>query len=110
MHNIPEGICVALPVYYATGRRRDAFLWALLSGATEPLGALIAWATLVGHFCALSEGIIFGAVAGMMIQISFCELLPSAFRVDPRGKVTAAGLVAGMAVMAMSLVAFKVSE
>jgi ZIP family zinc transporter len=110
VHNIPEGICVALPVYYATGRRRDAFLWALLSGATEPLGALIAWLALVNRFCALSEGIIFGVVGGMMIFISFCELLPAAFRADPHGKVTTAGLVSGMLVMALSLVAFTLSD
>lgn len=38
LHNIPEGICVSMPVYYATGSRMKGFLWAFLSGISEPLG------------------------------------------------------------------------
>ena len=38
LHNIPEGICVSMPVYFATGSRIKAFLWAFLSGVSEPLG------------------------------------------------------------------------
>ena len=38
LHNIPEGVCVAVPVYIATGSRVKAFLWALLSGVSEPIG------------------------------------------------------------------------
>lgn len=38
LHNIPEGVCVAMPVYYATGSRWKGFLWAFLSGISEPLG------------------------------------------------------------------------
>ena len=38
LHNIPEGVCVAMPVYYATGSRFKGFLWAFLSGVSEPLG------------------------------------------------------------------------
>ena len=40
IHNIPEGIAVSVPVFYATGDRRKAFRWSLLSGLSEPLGAL----------------------------------------------------------------------
>ena len=38
VHNIPEGMCVSMPVYYATGSRVKGFLWAFLSGVSEPLG------------------------------------------------------------------------
>ena len=38
LHNIPEGICVAMPVYYATGSKLKAFFWSFLSGISEPLG------------------------------------------------------------------------
>ena len=41
LHNIPEGIAVALPIYQATGKRRYAMLYAALSGITEPIGALV---------------------------------------------------------------------
>ncbi len=40
IHNIPEGVCVAMPIYYATGSRLKAFAWATLSGVSEPIGAL----------------------------------------------------------------------
>ena len=40
IHNIPEGIAVSVPIYYATGDRKKAFKWSLLSGLSEPLGAL----------------------------------------------------------------------
>ena len=38
LHNIPEGVCVSMPVYYATGSKVKAFLWAFLSGVSEPIG------------------------------------------------------------------------
>jgi ZIP family zinc transporter len=32
LHNIPEGISICVPIYYATGKRRKAFLHSLISG------------------------------------------------------------------------------
>jgi hypothetical protein len=46
LHNIPEGISVSVPIFSATGRRRKAFIFSLFSGLAEPLGALVAMATL----------------------------------------------------------------
>ncbi|KAH8044388.1 zinc ion transmembrane transporter [Aureococcus anophagefferens] len=43
IHNIPEGLCVSIPIYFATGDRWKAFRWALLSGVSEPVGALLGW-------------------------------------------------------------------
>ena len=40
-HNIPEGLSVAIPVYYATKNRCKAFLWSLVSGMAEQLGAFL---------------------------------------------------------------------
>ena len=42
VHNIPEGLCIAPPIFYATGNRTKAFLWALLSGAAELVAAFFA--------------------------------------------------------------------
>ncbi len=39
LHNIPEGISVSVPIFYATGNRKKAFLYSLLSGLAEPVGA-----------------------------------------------------------------------
>ena len=77
LHNIPEGICVAMPVYYATGSRWKGFLWAFLSGVSEPIGALIGWAILADRMDDTAYGVIFGMVGGMMVFIALRELLPT---------------------------------
>lgn len=108
IHNIPEGLCVALPIYYATGNRTKAFLWALLSGASEPLAALLGWAVLANSFSQQMFAILFGLVAGMMVIISTRELLPTAHRYDPDDTVVTFSFIVGMVVMALSLVLFMI--
>ena len=46
LHNIPEGISVSIPIYYATKNRKKAFTWSILSGLSEPLGAIIGFFVL----------------------------------------------------------------
>jgi ZIP family zinc transporter len=102
LHNIPEGIAVAVPVFYATGSRARAFSWSFLSGLSEPLGALVAWLVLAPFLGDALRGILFAAVAGVMVFISFDELLPTA-REYGEHHVAVYGLTSGMAVMAVSL-------
>jgi zinc transporter, ZIP family len=102
LHNIPEGIAVAMPVYYATGDRKKAFLYSFFSGVTEPIGAVIGY-LLIGPF--LTESVLMGtlsAVAGIMVFISFDELLPISFS-HGEEHIAILGLLIGMAVMALSL-------
>ena len=77
LHNIPEGISVAMPVWYATGSRRRAFRCTLLSGLTEPVGAVLAFALLRPFLNGLLLGVLFGVVAGIMVYIAVEELIPS---------------------------------
>lgn len=107
IHNIPEGICVAIPIYYATGSRIKAFIWATLSGITELFGAVLGYVVLRKVFTETVYGVLFGIVAGMMVYISLKELLPTAHRYDPDDKVTTSFLVIGMVVMSVSLILFK---
>ncbi|CBN75509.1 Zinc transporter zupT, Zinc transporter ZIP, metal ion transmembrane transporter activity [Ectocarpus siliculosus] len=106
IHNIPEGLCVAIPVYYATGNRWKAFGWALLSGVSEPIGAGLGWLILKDIMSELVYGLLFGVVAGMMVNITIHELIPTAVRYDPTDKVTTNSIIAGMAIMALSLTLF----
>jgi zinc transporter ZupT len=108
IHNIPEGLCVAMPVYYATGNRWKAFGWAVFSGLSEPLAAVLGWAVLANSFSDLLYGILFGMIAGMMVVISTRELLPTAHRYDPEDTVVTYSFIVGMGVMALSLVLFIV--
>lgn len=105
IHNIPEGIAVSVPVYYATGSRRKAFWYSFLSGLSEPVGALLAYLVLMPFLNNALFGIIFGVVAGIMVYISLDELLPSA-REYGEHHVSMIGLVAGMGLMAVSLLLF----
>lgn len=105
IHNIPEGISVSVPVYYATGSRKKAFFYSFLSGVSEPLGALIGYVLLYKFFNDFVFGILFAMVAGIMVFISLDELLPSAQKYGEH-HLSIYGLVAGMVVMALSLLLF----
>jgi len=96
---------VSVPVFYATGSRKKAFLYSFLSGLSEPLGAIIGYLVLMPFINNVTLGIIFAIVAGIMIFISLDELLPSA-REYGEHHLSIYGLVAGMAVMAISLLLF----
>ena len=107
IHNIPEGIAVAIPIYYATKSKGKALLYATLSGFSEVIGALLCLAVTAVFGLELTGGgaafpLVLAAVAGIMIYISLDELLPTA---EKYGKhhVAIAGVVGGMAVMAISL-------
>jgi len=76
-HNIPEGIAVAMPVWYSTGKRGKAFWYTFISGAAEPIGALIACLLLRPFLTDAVMGALFALVAGIMVYIAVEELLPS---------------------------------
>jgi ZIP family zinc transporter len=107
IHNIPEGMAVSLPIYHATGNRKKAFGYAFFSGLAEPLGAALGFFLLMPLMGDLTMGITFGLVAGIMIYICFDELLPSA-RIYGNSHTTMGGIVAGMGVMGISLILFKI--
>jgi ZIP family zinc transporter len=105
IHNIPEGIAVSVPIYYATGSKKKAFMYSFLSGLSEPVGALIGYLILMPLMSDVLLGVVFAGVAGIMVFISLDELLPSA-REYGEHHLSIYGLVAGMAVMAISLLLF----
>ncbi len=105
IHNIPEGIAVSVPIYYATGSKKKAFTYSFLSGLAEPIGAIVGYLILKTIFNEMIFGILFAGVAGIMIFISFDELLPAAEEYGEH-HLTIYGLIAGMAVMALSLLIF----
>lgn len=78
MHNIPEGIAVLVPIYFATGNKKKAFFYSSLSGLAEPVGALVGYLILMPFLSDTVFGIIFAGIAGTMVFISLDELLPAA--------------------------------
>ncbi|WP_406946025.1 zinc transporter ZupT [Halobacillus sp. SY10] len=105
IHNIPEGIAVSVPVYYATGDKKKAFKLSFLSGLSEPIGAVLAYLLLMPFLNDMVFGILFAGVAGIMVFISLDELLPASRRYG-EAHLSIYGVVAGMAVMALSLLLF----
>lgn len=105
IHNIPEGIAVSVPIYYASGSKKKAFMYSFLSGLAEPLGAIVGYLLLMPFMNDLVFGILFAAVAGIMVFISMDELLPAA-REYGEHHLSMYGLVGGMIVMAVSLLLF----
>ena len=107
IHNIPEGIAVSVPIFFATGSRKKAFKLSFLSGLSEPLGAIIGF-FLIYTFIGINSvilGVLFALVAGIMVFISLDELLPTAKEYGAH-HLSIYGLVAGMALMAFSLLLF----
>jgi len=105
IHNIPEGIAVSVPIYYATGNKKKAFFYSFISGLSELVGAILGYLILLPFMSDLVYGLLFAGVAGIMVFISLDELLPSA-REYGEHHLSIYGLVAGMIVMAVSLILF----
>lgn len=105
LHNIPEGVSVSVPIYNATGSKKKAFVYSFLSGLAEPVGALAGYTILRQFMTDIVFGVIFASVAGIMVYISVDELLPTA---EEYGKhhYCIMGFIAGMALMAVSLLLF----
>lgn len=77
LHNIPEGISISIPIYYSTKSRGKALLYTFISGISEPFGALIAFLFLSRFVNDMIMGFLFSLIAGIMIQISIYELIPT---------------------------------
>lgn len=104
IHNIPEGIAVAVPVLHSTGSRRKAFLASFASGMAEPLGAAFGALFLLPFWSNELGSLLLAFVAGIMVYISFDELLPSSERYGHH-HFAISGVIAGMVIMAFGLVA-----
>ncbi|MFW6176237.1 MAG: zinc transporter ZupT [Thermoplasmatota archaeon] len=102
IHNIPEGISVSVPFFYATGDRKKAFLYSFLSGTAEPIGAIIGFLILSPFLNAFILSSLLAFVGGIMVYISFDELLPLAHDYG-RNHIVISGIILGMFIMALSL-------
>lgn len=104
IQNIPEGTIISAPLM-ASGRSKGrAFAAGALSGAVEPLGALVTLA-LTRQITALLPYVLAFA-AGCMLYVAVVELIPE----TQRGEKTAAGplgLALGFAVMLLLDVALS---
>ena len=80
LHNIPEGISIAIPICYSTKSKIKAFRATLISGLSEPLGALLAFIFFKNYVNDLMISFILIIVAGIMITLSIQEMLPASLK------------------------------
>lgn len=102
MHNIPEGISISVPIYYSTGSVKKSFLYTLISALSEPFGALLAYLFLQNFITDSFMGMLFSFIAGIMIHISFYELLPTSKKYN-ENKLTSIFFVIGIIFMCINL-------
>jgi len=102
IHNIPLSVAISVPLYYSTGSRKKAFLYTLLVGLCQPLGAILGYAVLSQGFNDLIIGILFSIVAGTMVFVAIDELLPTSQEYEDH-HLSVYGVILGMIVMAISL-------
>ena len=98
LHNIPEGISIAVPIYYATYSRKKAFWYTFLSGFSELLGAILAYLFIARYVNDFILALILGVTAGIMIHISIYELLPKSWQYKKR-KATILSFLLGVITM-----------
>ena len=87
-----------MPIYFATKSRAKALKYSFLSGMAEPLGAFISFLFLKPFINDLVLGIVFAVVSGIMMYISFSELIPSS-REYGHIKLSLASIFLGVAIM-----------
>lgn len=80
LHNIPEGICIAIPIYYSTKKKSGAFMTTLISGLSEPIGAILAYLFLYKYITTDILHLIFIIVAGIMISLAINEILKESIK------------------------------
>eukprot|EP00123_Amoebidium_parasiticum_P013919 comp22222_c1_seq2/m.32750 comp22222_c1_seq2/g.32750 ORF comp22222_c1_seq2/g.32750 comp22222_c1_seq2/m.32750 type:complete len:150 (-) comp22222_c1_seq2:256-705(-) len=102
VHNIPEGMSVAAPVYHSTRSKWETMKWTTLSGLCEPVGAALFGTILMPILAPEVVKAMLAAVGGIMVYVSFVELLPTAFKSSRKEEVAIAAVM-GMAVIFVTL-------
>ncbi|MGM9834456.1 MAG: ZIP family metal transporter [Bacilli bacterium] len=95
LHNIPEGIAIAIPIYYGTGSKTKAVGMSLISGLSEPLGAVLTHIFFKNIITAKSLSIILLFVGAIMITLSINKLYPEASKLG-ENKYVYFGLISGI--------------
>ena len=84
IHNIPEGIAISIPLFSKTKNIKSTLLFTSIAGFSELLGAIISCIFLSNYINTTTMGILFAIIAGIMLHISFFELLPLSLSNDKK--------------------------
>jgi zinc transporter ZupT len=108
LHNLPLGVSVGLPVYFATGDWLHAVGWAAICGLSALVGAVAGVIIVVanGGLHNYTAGVMFGFVVGVMLYTAFKELIPQARALDPKDRYSTWLIFAGFLFMDIGLLVF----
>lgn len=102
LHNIPEGVAIAVPLYYSGVGKSKTFFYTLISGLTEPLGALLTYLLFKKYINDIFLGFVLLFVAGLMISLSLNDMLKEAISYN-KNKYILIGILLSCFVTALAL-------
>ena len=102
LHNIPEGIAVASSGLYLTNSKFKAFMQSFGAGLAELVGGVTALFILHRFITAELLQAMLAIISGIMLQVSFCELLPSGSKLHS-SKCVFTGLFAGVITISLGM-------
>lgn len=84
IHNIPEGIAISIPLFNKNKSIKNTLLFTTIAGYSELFGAILSCIFLSNYVNTITMGILFAIIAGIMLHISFFELLPLSLSNDKK--------------------------
>ena len=96
IQNFPEGAIISMPLKSAGGKRGKAFLYGMLSGAVEPIGAVLT--ILAAGLIVPALPYLLSFAAGAMLYVVVEELIPEA-NLSQGGHSGTLGVMAGFLLM-----------
>lgn len=89
LHNIPEGMAVAIPLYISTKSEYQVLKWTFLNGLAEPIGVIIGGVFLQPYLNAHVLSACLAAVGGVMMCVCIVELLPTSYEYAGKTRASA---------------------
>ena len=88
LQNLPEGAIVSMPLAASGTKKGRAWIWGVLSGTVEPIGAVLT--LLLAELVVPLLPYLLSFSAGAMLYVVVEELIPEMSREDPVGTGTLA--------------------
>ena len=103
VHNVPEGVVCAAPIFAATGSRTKAVALAFASGLSEPFGALLTLRVVHRFLTPWRLHAILAGVGGLMTAVCVRELAPEAAKSPEHRPAALAGGLGGAVIMGATI-------
>lgn len=103
LENIPEGLCIALPLLFATRRPAFAVRFALFSGLLEPLGVLLPALFFKKNMTQTSISSTLAIIAGILVFVALAEMIPLAVKTAGSTRMSSLSVWMGCGVLSATM-------